>query len=139
LGGRTAVGGGGLGGVAGTPTATGPGTPGTSGLDGSWNGVIGGGGGGGAGGVGKYGGGGTTCNAATTGGRGAFNTNDLSAYAPGDTPSPDPASGSLNVISGGAGGAKAALVNGLPYIYGSSKGAPLPGDPGIVIVRLTAM
>lgn len=139
LGGRTTVGGGAAGGVAGTPTATGPGTPGTSGLDGSWNGLIGSGGGGGAGGVGKYGSGGTTCNAATNGGRGAYHTNDLSAYAPGDTPDPDPASGSLNVIPGGAGGAKASLVTGLPYIYGSSKGKPLAGDRGIVVVRLTAV
>ena len=139
LGGRTAVGGGGAGGVAGTPTAAGPGTPGTNGRDGSWDGAIGSGGGGGAGGVGKYGSGGTTCNAATNGGRGAYNTNDLSAYAPGDTPSPDPGSGSLNVIPGGAGGAKASLVNGLPYIYGSSEGRLAAGDPGIVIVRLTAM
>lgn len=139
LGNRTAVGGGGAGGVAGTPTAGGPGTSGTNGLDGSWNGAIGSGGGGGAGGVGKYGAGGTTCNAATNGGRGAYNTNDLSAYAPGDTPDPDPGSGSLNVIPGAAGGAKASVVNGLPYIYGSSKGRRTPSDPGIVIVRLTAM
>lgn len=139
LGNRTTVGGGGAGGTAGTPTATGPGTPGTSGLDGLWNGSVGGGGGGGAGGVGKYGSGGTTCNAATSGGRGAFNTNDLSAFAPGDAPSADPGSGSLNVVSGGAGGAKASPVNGLPYVYGSSRGTPSSGLPGVVVLRLTAM
>jgi len=141
LGNRTVAGGGAAGGIAGTPTASGPGTPGTPGADGTYNTVvhnIGQGGGGGAGGVGKYGGGGTTCNAATNGGRGSYNPGDTSVYGPGDTPGNDPGSGSQNVVPGGASGAKASPLNRLPYIYGQSKGERLAGDPGTVIIRLTA-
>jgi len=138
VGGRTAAGGGALGGTAGTPSATGPGTPGTNGADGTWIGNIGQGGGGGAGGVGKYGGGGTTCNAATSGGKGSYNPGDTSVYGPGDAPDPDPASSSQNTVPGGAGGGKATPLNGLPYVYGSSYGSRHVGDPGTVIIRLTA-
>jgi hypothetical protein len=138
VGGRVNAGGGARGGVAGTPTATGPGVAGTAGVDGTWNGTIGQGGGGGAGGVGKYGGGGTTCNAATSGGKGSYNPGDTSVYGPGDNPDNDPESGSQSVIPGGASGAKAAPLNGLPYIYGSSRGTRLPGDPGTVVLGLTA-
>jgi hypothetical protein len=138
IGNRIIAGGGGTGGVAGTPTATGPGTAGTAGADGTFAQDIGQGGGGGAGGVGKYGGAGTTCNAATNGGRGSFNPGDTSVYSPGDIPDADPTSLSLSVIPGGAGGAKAAPVNGLPLTYGNSKGTRAVSDPGIVIIRLTA-
>lgn len=138
VGGRTIAGGGALGGVVGTPSATGPGVAGTNGVDGGWNGVIGIGGGGGAGGVGKYGSGGTTCNAATSGGRGSYNPGDTSVYGPSDTPDTDPSSNSQSVVPGGASGAKAAPLTGLPYIYGSSKGSRIKGDPGVVIIRLTA-
>lgn len=138
LGNRTVAGGGAAGGTAGTPTATGPGTPGTGGADGTLFQNIGEGGGGGAGGVGKYGSGGTTCNAATSGGRGAYNPGDTSVYGPGDTPGNDPGSLSQNIVPGGASGAKASPLNGLPYIYGQSKGERLVGDPGTVILRLTA-
>lgn len=132
VGDRTIAGGGAPGGVAGTPTAAGPGTPGTDGVDGTFAQNIGQGGGGGAGGVGKYGAGGTCCNAATAGGRGSYNPADLSVYGPGDTPDNDPSSGSANVIPGGASGAKAAPINGLPTVYGQSS------NPGTVILRLTA-
>jgi hypothetical protein len=138
IGGRIIAGGGGFGGTAGTPTASGPGTAGTAGADGTWNGIIGSGGGGGAGGVGKYGGGGTTCNAATSGGKGSYNPGDTSVYGPSDAPDTDPSSGSQSVVPGGASGAKATPLNGLPYVYGASKGTRLPGDPGTVIIRLTA-
>jgi hypothetical protein len=138
VGNRINPGGGGAGGLAGTPSATGPGIPGTSGEDGTFFSNIGKGGGGGAGGVGKYGAGGTTCNAATAGGRGSYNPGDTSVYGPGDTPGNDQSSGSQNVVPGGASGAKAAPVNGLPTIYGQSKGERLVGDPGTVIIRLTA-
>lgn len=138
LGGRTIAGGGALGGTAGTPSATGPGIAGTAGADGTWFGSIGQGGGGGAGGVGKYGSGGTTCNAATNGGRGSYNPGDTSVYGPGGIPSTDPGSGSANVRPGSASGAKAAPVNGLPTVYGQSKGIRTPSDPGTVIIRLTA-
>jgi len=138
VGNRTAAGGGALGGVAGTPTASGPGTAGTNGADGTWNGTVGQGGGGGAGGVGKYGSGGTTCNAATSGGQGSYNPGDTSVYGPGDTPDQDPQSGSQSVIPGGAGGGKTTPLNGLPYIYGSSKGSRIVGDAGTVVIRLTA-
>ena len=138
VGGRSNAGGGAHGGIAGTPTATGPGVAGTAGADGTWNGTIGQGGGGGAGGVGKYGSGGTTCNAATSGGKGSYNPGDTSVYGPGDNPDNDPESGSQNIIPGGASGAKAAPLNGLPYIYGSSRGTRTPGDPGTVVLRLTA-
>jgi hypothetical protein len=138
VGNRGNAGGGGLGGTAGTPTASGPGTPGTAGADGTWNGTIGSGGGGGAGGVGKYGGAGTTCNAATSGGKGSYNPGDTSVYGPGDNPDTDPESNSPSVIPGGASGAKATPLNGLPYIYGSSYGSRHAGDPGAVVIRLTA-
>jgi Glycine-rich domain len=138
IGDRTIAGGGALGGGAGIPTATGPGTPGTPGKDGTFFSNVGKGGGGGAGGVGKYGSGGTTCNAATAGGRGSYNPSDTSVYGPGDVPDPDPSSGSQNVRPGGASGAKAAPLNGLPTVYGQSKGDRTPGSPGVVIVRLTA-
>ena len=136
VGDRITAGGGGSGGVAGTPTATGPGTPGTNGSDGTFFQNIGKGGGGGAGGVGKYGG--TTCNAATSGGRGSFNPGDTSVYGPGDTPDPDSASGAANIVPGGASGAKASPLSGLPTIYGQSQSGAAHGDPGIVILRLTA-
>lgn len=138
VGNRTTAGGGAAGGVAGTPTATGPGVLGTNGADGTFFQDVGQGGGGGAGGVGKYGSGGTTCNAATAGGRGSYNPGDTSVYGPTDTPDNDPSSGSQSVIPGGASGAKAAPLNGLPTVYGQSKGARLVGDPGTVIIRLTA-
>jgi hypothetical protein len=136
LGNRIVAGGGAAGGLAGTPTPSGPGTPGTPGEDGTYNTVvynIGDGGGGGAGGVGKYGTP-TTCNAATSGGRGSYNPGDTSVYGPGTDPSDDPItdSGSLDIVPGEAGGAKASPLNKLPLVYGSS------GEHGIVIVRLTA-
>lgn len=132
VGNRVIAGGGALGGVAGTPSATGPGTPGTSGADGTLFQDVGKGGGGGAGGVGKYGSGGTTLNAATSGGRGSYNPGDTSVYGIGDSPTTDPNSGSLNVVPGRASGAKASPLNGVPTVYGRS------GDSGIVVVRLTA-
>jgi Glycine-rich domain len=138
VGNRTIAGGGAAGGVAGTPTATGPGTPGTVGADGTLFQNVGQGGGGGAGGVGKYGSGGTTCNAATAGGRGSYNPGDTAVYGPSDTPGNDPTSGSQNVVPGGASGAKAAPVNGLPTVYGQSKGERVASDPGTVILRLIA-
>jgi hypothetical protein len=138
VGNRIVAGGGAAGGLAGTPSATGPGVPGTAGVDGTLFQNIGQGGGGGAGGVGKYGGAGTTCNAATAGGRGAYNPGDTSVYGPADTPGNDPSSGSQNVVPGGASGAKASPLNGLPTIFGQSKGERLVGDPGTVILRLTA-
>lgn len=137
VGNRIIAGGGALGGTAGTPSATGPGVLGTPGTDGTLFQGVGKGGGGGAGGVGKYGGAGTTCNAATAGGRGSYNPGDTSVYGPADLPGNDP-NGSQNVIPGGASGAKASPLNGLPTVYGQSKGTRLPGDPGIVIIRLTA-
>lgn len=132
---RTTAGGGAAGGIAGTPSATGPGTPGVDGTDGQLIFDRGQGGGGGAGGVAKYGG--ITCNAATAGGRGSYNPGDTSVYGPGGIPSTGPQTGALNVVPGGASGAKAAPLNGLPTVFGQSKGGMLPGDPGVVIVRLT--
>lgn len=132
LGNRAIAGGGAAGGTAGTPSSSGPGTPGTAGVDGSItnNGIIGKGGGGGAGGVGKYGG--TTCNAATAGGRGSYNPADTSVYGPGYLPSNDVSSQANNIIPGSASGAKATPLNGLPTVYGAS------GQDGVVIIRLTA-
>ncbi len=136
IGNRIIVGGGAPGGLAGIPSATGPGTPGSNGTDGTIFNNIGKGGGGGAGGVGKYGG--ITCNAATAGGRGSYNPGDTSVYGPGDNPDTDPSSLAANIIPGGASGAKASPLNGLPTIYGQSKGALVPANKGIVIIRLTA-
>ena len=136
IGNRPIAGGGAAGGVAGTPTATGPGIAGIAGADGTFFNDIGKGGGGGAGGVGKYGG--ITCNAATAGGRGAYNPGDTSVYGPGDLPDNDASSGAANIKPGGASGAKAAPLNGLPTVYGQSKGVRAVGDPGVVVLRLTA-
>jgi hypothetical protein len=138
IGNRIIAGGGGTGGIAGAPTPTGPGAPGSAGQDGTFFGNVGKGGGGGAGGVGKYGSGGTTCNAATPGGRGSYNPGNTAVYGPSDTPGADPSSGSQNIVPGGASGAKAAPLNGLPTVYGQSKGERVQGDPGVVIIRLTA-
>lgn len=141
---RTTPGGGASGGTAGTPSATGPGTVGTDGTDGTLvqdlvYGLIGQGGGGGAGGVGKFGSGGTTCNAATNGGRGSYNPADLSVYGPADTPDNDSTSGSKSIVPGGASGAKAAPLNGLPNIYGQSAVSErASGQTGAVVLRLTA-
>lgn len=137
IGGSIVAGGGATGGTAGTPSATGPGVAGTSGNDGGWDGTIGQGGGGGAGGVGLYG---TkvTCNAATGGGAGSFDAGDLLVYGPPGLPSIDPASGTPNVMPGGASGAKAAPVTGLPYIYGQSSPVPVANNTGGVVIRLTA-
>lgn len=130
VGDRTIAGGGATGGVSGTPTATGPGTPGTNGNDGTFFQNIGQGGGGGAGGVGKYGG--TMLNAATSGGKGAYNPGDTSVYGIGEAPTTDPNSGAPNVVPGKASGAKASPLNGLPTLYGRSE------SPGVVVVLLTA-
>lgn len=138
IGNRSIAGGGAAGGTAGTPTAPGPGTPGTNGIDGSIsnNGVVGKGGGGGAGGVGTYAG--VTCNAATSGGRGSYNPSDTLVYGPSDTPDNDVTTGAVSIIPGGASGAKAAPLNGLPTIFGRSIGFGSAGDNGVVIIRLTA-
>lgn len=138
VGNRIIAGGGATGGTAGIPTATGPGTPGKDGVDGALFQNVGEGGGGGAGGVGRYPTPGVTCNAATSGGRGSYNPGDTSVYGPGDIPGNDSSSGSPNIIPGGASGAKAAPVNGLPTVYGASSGSRLLGDPGTVIIHLTA-
>jgi hypothetical protein len=135
VGNRTIAGGGAAGGVAGTPTATGPGVAGTPGADGTLFSDVGKGGGGGAGGVGKYGG--ITANAATAGGRGADKPGDTSVYGPGAPPSNGPTTGAVNIVPGGASGAKAAPLNGLPTVFGQSKGNAV-GDPGVVVLRLTA-
>lgn len=136
IGNRTIAGGGAAGGIAGTPTTNGPGTPGTNGVDGSIsnNGIIGKGGGGGAGGVGKYDG--TTCNAATAGGRGSYNPGDTSVYGPGYSPRTNEISN--NVIPGEASGAKTAPLSGLPTVYGQSADFGVNGSPGVVVIRLTA-
>jgi hypothetical protein len=86
--------------------------------------------------IGKYGG--ITLNAATSGGKGSYNPGDTSVYGPGYPPSAGPTSGAANIVPGGASGAKAAPLNGLPTLYGRSKSQRLVGDPGIVIIRLTA-
>lgn len=131
IGDRSIAGGGAAGGLAGTPTSTGPGTPGTDAEDGSFFLDIGEGGGGGGGGVGKYAGA-VTCVAATAGGRGAYNPGDTSVYGPAGTPQNDENAGALNTVPGGASGAKAAPLTGLPTVYGQSS------ESGIVVVRLTA-
>ena len=130
LGNRSIAGGGAIGGIAGIPTALGPGTPGTNGIDGTLFQDIGKGGGGGAGGVGTYAD--VMCNAATSGGRGAYNPGDTSVYGPGDEPGDDSVSGAPDIVPGSASGAKAAPLNSLPTVYGRSS------SPGIVIIRLTA-
>jgi hypothetical protein len=132
IGNRSIAGGGAAGGTPGTPTATGPGTPGTIGADGTFFQNVGKGGGGGAGGVGKYGSGGITLNLATYSGRGSYNPADTSVYSPGGFSTDDPDSGADRIVPGPAGGAKAAPLNGLPTVYGRS------GNPGVVIIRLTA-
>lgn len=130
VGNRSIAGGGAAGGIAGTPSATGPGVLGMAGTDGTIFQNVGKGGGGGAGGVGKYGG--VTCNAATSGGRGSYNPGDTSVYGPAGSPGNDEDGGALGTVPGGASGAKAAPLNGLPTVYGQSS------EMGVVIIRLTA-
>lgn len=143
IGDRTTVGGGGLGGIAGTPVnatatiqAANDGTPGS---DGPLLGNIGKGGGGGAGGVGRYGTNYWWLLLATAGGKGSWNPGDISVYGPAGTtiwlPGGDP---KANTIPGYAGGAKATPLNGLPDVFGNSHGELVAGDPGVVILRLTA-
>jgi len=136
IGNRTIAGGGAPGGLAGTPSPTGPYIPGTDGTDGTIFNNIGKGGGGGAGGVGRYDGG--TYSFATAGGRGSYNPGDTSVYGPGAPQSDDSSSGADGIIPGGASGAKAAPLNGLPTVFGQSIGARTPSQKGIVILRLTA-
>lgn len=127
VGNRIVAGGGALGGTPTTSTVVG-----ASGVDGTIFQNVGKGGGGGAGGVGKYPAPGVTGLGATAGGRGSYNPGDTSVYGPGDPPGDDAASGSKGIVPGGASGAKAAPVNGLPTVYGHS------GQPGVVFVRLEA-
>lgn len=133
VGDRLLAGGGAPGGTAGTPSPTGPGVEGTPGGDGTFINNIGKGGGGGAGGVGKYSGN-VTCNAATAGGRGAYNPADTSVYGHGGVPEDDVAP---NIRPGHASGAKGSPLNAVPYVYGQSKDDEVNSDPGIVIIRLT--
>jgi hypothetical protein len=49
----------------------------------------------------------------------------------------DGATGAVNVGPGGAGGAKAAPVNGLSTMYGESGDSLAPADFGLVVIRLT--
>ena len=135
IGNRSIAGGGGIGGVSGTPSPTGPGVAGSAGQDGTLFNDIGKGGGGGAGGVAKYGG--VVCNAGTAGGRGSYNPGDTSVYGPGFPTSVDSATGVAGVVAGAASGAKASPLNGLPTVFGQSRN-DLPGNPGVVILRLTA-
>jgi hypothetical protein len=118
IGNRTIAGGGGIGGVTTAP-----------GMDGTLFSNVGKGGGGGAGGVALYGGGVVT--PGTAGGRGAYNPGDTSVYGPGDAPD-------FGYVPGGGGGAKATPLNGLPTIYGQAYGQRIPGNNGVVILRLTA-
>jgi hypothetical protein len=136
IGNRIIAGGGGVGGVAGIPDPDGFGSLGSVGADGTIFNNIGKGGGGGAGGVGKYGP--MTLCAATDGGRGSYSPGDMSVYGPGDTPDNDPDTGAAQTRPGGASGAKAAPLNGLPTVFGQSKGERIPSDKGVVVIRLTA-
>jgi hypothetical protein len=133
VGNRTPAGGGALGGVAATSTVVG-----TNGQDGTIFQNIGKGGGGGAGGVGKYGPPGVTGLTATNGGRGSYNPSDTSVYGPGDAIGDDGPSGAKKIVPGGASGAKASPVNGLPTIYGQSAGKRIVSDDGVVVVKLEA-
>jgi hypothetical protein len=143
---QTTAGGGAAGGLAATLDPPNPGIPGTPGSDGAlivgYYGIIGKGGGGGAGGIGKYYG--TVISIATAGGRGSYNPGDLSVFGRGYTPSDDIHSLSVDIIPGGAGGAKATPLNELPYTYGSSQfsylvtSVPYVAKSGVVIIRLTA-
>jgi hypothetical protein len=125
VGNRSISGGGGLGG-----TAPAPGVAGTAGRDGilGFN-NVGQGGGGGAGGLGRYGMG--TILYATAGGKGSYNPSNLSVFGPGLPPV-------AQIQPGGASGATASPLNGLPTVYGQSNGSRLAAGSGIIIVRLTA-
>jgi Glycine-rich domain len=135
VGNRTNAGGGATGGVAGSSGDSDP--SGKPGKDGTLFNNIGEGGGGGAGGLGMYGHS-PPNSSASSGGRGSYNPSDTSVYGPADNPKMDSNSGILNIIPGGASGAKASPLNGLPTVYGKSRSELLPGYPGVVILRLTA-
>jgi hypothetical protein len=126
IGGRIAAGGGAPGGIAGDPTIVNSGYPGG---DGTLLNNIGKGGGGGAGGLSQYGGA-LAIVYGTIGGLGSYNPGDTSVYGPRGQPD--------GGQPGGASGAKASPLNGLPTVYGQSQGHLLPGLPGVVILRLTA-
>lgn len=138
VGNRIIAGGGALGGIAGIPAKPPtPNSPGLPGADGTLFNNVGQGGGGGAGGVGEY----TATapdNAATAGGRGAYNPGDTSVYGPSGPPLQGAVSGIQMIVPGFAGGAKASPLNGLPTIYGQSRSDRLAGHPGVVVIRLTA-
>lgn len=125
VGNRTNAGGGATGGVSGVPS----GAAGTKGADGTLINNVGKGGGGGAGGIGYYGIGNIL--AGTLGGRGSYNPGDLQVYGPNMAQS-------SQWGPGGAGGAKASPLNGLPTAYGYTYSTRTPGAPGIVIVRISA-
>ena len=134
---RVIAGGGAAGGLAGTPAhPPNPYVAGTAGADGTLFNNIGKGGGGGSGGVGEYGAS-LPDIPATAGGRGAYNPGDTSVYGPGGSPAQGPVSGIQNIMPGGASGAKASPLNGLPTVYGQSTGTWVVGKPGVVVVRLT--
>jgi hypothetical protein len=136
VGNRIVAGGGAAGGTAGTPGPAG-GTPGTNGIDGILFQNIGEGGGGGAGGVSEYIAGNPIHNAATAGGRGSYNPGDVSVYGPGDLPGVNLGEEFDGAIPGAAGGAKAAPLNGLPTVYGSSADRRIQSNHGVIIIRLT--
>ena len=135
VGGRTTAGGGASGGATyANPNMTVVQSA-IAGVDGTYADGIGQGGGGGAGGIGKYPS--TIMINGSPGGRGSYNATDISVFGPGGGISKDPLMG-VTIVPGGASGAKASPLNSLPYVYGQSKGGRLPGDPGVVVIRLTS-
>lgn len=148
LGGTTVAGGGGHGALAGVPNTNPP-----AAIPGAWDPVtgIGGGGGGGGGGQGievandtpKADGTGAifgTTSAASPGAGGAFNANDNSVYAPGGLATIDPNNLALAESSYGGfgGGATAGPINGLSASYGDSAVGFGKGDPGVVVIAVSA-
>jgi hypothetical protein len=123
---------GGAGGLAGTFSGLGAVLGGFPGEDGTLRGFYGNGGGGGAGGMAKYDTSPVTRLYGTQGGKGAYDFADQSVFGPSGLSFTDPDSGALSVGPGKASGARVTPLDGSGTIYGQS------GQPGIVVIRLTA-
>ncbi|HMS83612.1 MAG TPA: hypothetical protein PKD12_08180 [Nitrospira sp.] len=108
IGNSTTAGGGALGSTA----------VGTPGADGTWDGTIGKGGGGGKGGNGIINTGVLT-NAATPGGKGAYNSLNLAVMGLAGAVGPMLVNAFPNILGGFGGGAKATPINGSDAVYGT--------------------
>ena len=133
---------GGIGGYGGLGDTVSPGTgaapeTGLGLLNGGWDGTIGSGGAGGRGGSGSYTDYGVFYEG-TVSSRGSYSAEDPSFYGYAAGPRDEIHDGGSfsHIVPGEGGGARATLLTGRMYVYGSKYGDNVSGDGG-VIVRLT--